>query len=179
MPLIVATATAVGMIVLAFDILESFKNPLLFWATEALLRVQEVPGSRVLALAIAFSIATSAGCIALVWHFEHTYRGFVGRVQRTFLESVCAALVAGAAAYAALLFLGPLDVGSTTGSAFFKGFAGGVVGSIVAGLAYALLGSREFGELVATVRSRMPAPAFLGRARITVASSAEDQSQTQ
>lgn len=180
-PFVVAVGSAIGMVIIAFHILESFKNPLLFWATQTLLRVQDVPGSRVLALGIAFSAASILGAIALAWHFESMYRGFLSRVRRTFFESMGAAIMAGIASYAMLIVVGPIDVGSTTGSAFFKGFAGGLAGSIVAGFSYFLLGSREFGELVATVRARISqVPLPFGRgARIVVAGSAEDQAQTQ
>lgn len=92
-------------------------------------------------------------------------------------ESVAAALAAGVAAYAILVLVGPIDVGSTTGSVFFRGFAGGFVGLIVAGLSYAFMGSVEFSELVTTIRTRIPKvslPFGLG-AEVTVASSAEDQ----
>lgn len=180
-PLLVAAGSAIGMVLLALHILESFKNPILFWATQTLLRVQDVPGSRVLALGIAFSAASIIGAAVLAWHFERGYPGFVRRVSRTFFESLAAALAGGVAAYVALLLAGPLDIGSTTGSAFFKGFAGALAGAIVAGLSYFALGSREFAELVGTLRARIPQVPlpFARGTRVVVAGSAEDQAQTQ
>jgi hypothetical protein len=86
---------------------------------------------------------------------------------------------AGLAAYATLYLIGQIDVGTTTGSIIYKGFTAGGAGAIVAGFCYALLGSKEFGELAASLRARAPEvtlPFGLG-ARVTVASSAEDQPQ--
>jgi hypothetical protein len=62
--------------------LEAFDNPLLFWATRALLRVEDVPGSGVLALGIGFAIASVVSTIVLLVHFEYRYRGFFRRIQR-------------------------------------------------------------------------------------------------
>lgn len=176
-PFLIACATALATVGLAWWIVMAFDNPLLFWATKALLRVADVPGSRVLALGIGFALASIGGSLALAIHFEHRFGGFFSRVQRALFESVAAALAAGVAAYAILVLVGPIDVGSTTGSVFFRGFAGGFVGLIVAGLSYAFMGSVEFSELVTTIRTRIPKvslPFGLG-AEVTVASSAEDQ----
>ncbi len=178
-PFLIAAAAALGTILTSLWILEAFGNPLLFWATRALLRVEDVPGSGVLALGIGFALASIISTIALVAHFEYRYRGFIRRVQRAFGESVSAAMGAGLSAYIVLDLIGPIDVGSTTGSIIYKGFTAGGAGLIVAGFCYALLGSVEFKELAASLRTRVPMvplPFGLG-SRVTVASSAEDQPQ--
>lgn len=176
-PFIIACGTALATVGLAWWIVVAFENPLLFWATKALLRVSDVPGSRVLALGIGFALASIGGALALAIHFERRFGGFFARIQRTLFESVAAALAAGIAAYAVLILVGPIDVGSTTGSVFFRGFAAGLVGLIVAGLSYALMKSVEFAELVTTVRTRIPKVTLPFRfgTEVTVASSAEDQ----
>lgn len=179
MPFALSAFTALGTVLIAWWIVEAFENPLLFWATRALLRVSDVPGSKVLALGIAFSLMSLIGTTALALHFEHRFGGFLYRVRRTFFESLAAAIAAGAAAYGVLLLIGPIDVGSTTGSAFFKGFTAGGAGAIVAAFCYALLGSRELRELATALRVRVPTvtlPFGFG-SEVTVASSAEDQPQ--
>lgn len=177
-PFLVAVATAAGTVGLAAWIVRAFDNPLLFWATKALLRVSDVPGSRVLALGIAFSLATIAGTVGLLVHFERRYGGFHLRIARTLGQSLVASLCAGVGAYAMLTLMGPVDVGSTTATVFLRGLAAGLAGIVVAGLAYAALGSREFAELVTTIRTRMPKVAFpFGSEPVTVVSSAEDQAQ--
>lgn len=178
-PFLVAAAGAAVTVGVALWITVAFDNPLLFWATRALLRVEDVPGSRVLALGIAFTLATLASTIVLTAHFEYRYRGFIRRIQRAFGESVSAAMGAGIASYWALVLMGPIDVGSTTGSIFYKGFTAGGAGIIVAGFCYALLGSVEFRELWVSLRTKAPAvplPFGFGP-RIAVTSSAEDQPQ--
>jgi putative peptidoglycan lipid II flippase len=178
-PFLISAGAALSTVLLSFSMLEAFDNPLLFWATRALLRVEDVPGSGVLALGIGFAIASVVSTIVLLVHFEYRYRGFFRRIQRTLGESISAAMGAGLAAYATLYLIGQIDVGTTTGSIIYKGFTAGGAGAIVAGFCYALLGSKEFGELAASLRARAPEvtlPFGLG-ARVTVASSAEDQPQ--
>lgn len=176
-PFIIAAATALATVGIAWWVVAAFENPLLFWSAKALLRVSDVPGSRVLALGIGFAIATIAGTAVLALHFERRFGGFFSGVGRTFLESVIAALAAGFATYAILVAVGPIDVGSTTGTIFLRGFAGGASGLIVAGFCYALLGSIELRELLTALKTRVKRvslPFGLG-SRVTVASSAEDQ----
>lgn len=174
-PFLISCGTTLATLGVAAWAIEAFDNPLVYWAGETLLRSQDVPGTRVLSLGIGFSVASIAGAVALMWHFEHRFSGFWTRVRRAFSESILAAIGGGVAAYVMLDVLGPIDVGSTTGTVFVKGFAAGTIGLIVAGLCYALLGSVEFRELMATLGSRISRAGMLMRGReVAVASSAED-----
>jgi len=175
MPFLIACATTVTTLAVAAWAIEAFNNSFVHWVGEVLLRSQDVPGTRVLALGIGFSCASVAGAIVLIALFEHRFHGFWIRVRRAFVESILAGIAGGAAAYVMLDVLGPIDIGSTTGTVFLKGFAAGALGLIVAGLCYALLGSVEFRELMATLGSRISRAGMLMRGRqVAVASSAED-----
>ena len=57
------------------------------------------------------------------------------------------ACVAGAAAYITLMLVGAITFSSTVLSVFLHGFAGGLVGVIVAALTYRALGSREYFDM--------------------------------
>lgn len=174
-PFLISCGTTLATLAIAAWAIDAFHNPLVYWAGETLLRAQEQTGVRVLALGIGFSLASIGGAVALIWHFERRFSGFWARVRRAFTESILASCSAGAAAYVMLDLLGPIDVGSTTGTVFVKGFAAGVIGLIVAGLCYALLGSVEFRELMATLGSRISRAGMLMRGReVAIASSAED-----
>jgi hypothetical protein len=113
------------------------------------------------------------GAIVLVLHFEHRFKGFVAQISYTLFQSMGASIAAGAGAYGILLLTGPLTLSSTTASVLSKGFVAGVIGIIVAALTYALLRSRELGEIVATLRGRF-VPGDNLAIEVPITSSAEE-----
>ena len=119
------------------------------------MRVVDVPGSTVLALAFASTSVSILGSIVLIAHFEHRFSGFLARVWRAWVQSAVAAFLAGGATYGMLVAIGPITLASTTLSVFTRGFVAGVFGIIVAGLVYALLRSHEFAEITEVIRGRM------------------------
>lgn len=172
-PFMISCATAILTILLGYGFTVFFTNDALLRYAEIIMRVQDVPGTKVLALGLAYSLAAIAGAIALVAHFEHRHPGFIALIRRSFFESIFSGVVAMACTYGMLVVVGPLEVGSTTLTVFLKGFAAGAVGLIVALITYWVLGSRELQETYDALHSRLfkrePEPA------VTLAGSAEDQ----
>ena len=154
-PLLVASGTALSTLVLGAILIGVFQNELVSHIAQAILRVVDVPGSTVVALAFASTCISILGAIMIIVHFEHRFRGFLSRVWYSWLQSGIAALGAGIGAYGVLVMMGPITLASTTLTVFTRGFAAGLFGIIVAGAVYALLGSREFSELVEVVRGRL------------------------
>ena len=154
-PFLVAVGTSLGTVGLGAILIGVFQNELISKLAQGLLRVVDVPGSTVLALAFASTSVSILGAIVLVVHFEHRFPGFFSRVWRAWVESAVAALLAGAAAYAVLVAIGPITLASTTLSVFTRVFVAGVFGIIVAGLVYALLRSHEFAEITEVIRGRV------------------------
>ncbi|MDP3645479.1 MAG: lipid II flippase MurJ [bacterium] len=172
-PLLISFIVMVGTISSAAVLLSIPNNVTLLSIVQNILRVEDVPGSAVLVLAFAYSFIAILGTLLLVFHFERQFRGFVAQVSRAFFQSVCAACAAGISAYLILSVAGPLTFASTTASVLARGFVAGVFGIIVAALVYALVRSREWGEIVVSVRGRfaeraIPAP------EVPIASSAEE-----
>lgn len=153
-PFFVSTGTAVVTLGLAVFFLDIFKNSLLLQQIQDLMRLSDVGGTQVISLGLAYAIASITGTCALVVLFERRFGGFVRRISSAWWHGVIASLVALFAAYAVLVALGPLDVGSTTGSVFFKGLVGGLTGLIVAGIAYWVQGSRELNDTILSIYSR-------------------------
>jgi hypothetical protein len=106
-------------------------------------------------------------------HFEHRFKGFIRQIVRTFVHSFFAAGAAGVAAYLVLSLVGPLTFASTTASVLTRGFVAGVIGIIVAALSYALVGNREWEEMVATVYGHFVRKG-VAPAEVAIATSAEE-----
>ncbi len=154
-PFLVSLGTAFSTVCLGAILIGVFQNSFISDLAQGLLRVVDVPGSTVLALAFASTSISIIGALVLVAHFERRFNGFLSRVWRAWVQSAIAALGAGCATYAVLVAIGPITLASTTLTVFTRGFAAGVFGIIVAGLVYALLGSREFAEIVEVIRGRL------------------------
>ena len=154
-PFLVSFGIALGTIGLGHILVRVMENAATLSFIQALLRVEDISGSNVLALPIAYALSTLIGTIFLAFYFERRFRGFFVRIKRSFAEGLVAAFAGGVAAYATLYLIGPLTFSSTLASVLTKGFSAGVAGMGVAGLVYAFLGNREFAETVAEIRGRL------------------------
>lgn len=154
-PFLVAVGTALSTVGLGAILIGVFQNELISKLAQGLLRVVDVPGSTVLALAFASTSISILGSLVLIVHFERRFSGFLALVWRAWAQSAAAALLAGCATYAVLVAIGPITLASTTLSVFTRGFVAGTFGIIVAGLTYAILGSREFAEITEVIRGRV------------------------
>ena len=121
---------------------------------EALLRVEDVPGSKILVLPLAYSIASIVGAVVLVMFFERRFGGFVSGVTRAFGESLAAASVAGLVSYGTLSVLGGITEATTLLIVLLHGFVAGMLGIISAALLFWFSGNREFLEIVRVARNR-------------------------
>ena len=172
-PLLVAVAGSIGIIASGIIYIRAFQNETILHFIEAALRVEELAGTSILALALAYASISILSTLVLVLLFEHHFGGFLFAVRRTFFESIAAALAGGAGAYAALAAAGPLHLNSTLASVFLRGLAGGIVGIIVIAFVYWLLRNREYRETVEAIRAKLwRTPKAEGE--VTVAASAED-----
>jgi putative peptidoglycan lipid II flippase len=167
--LVVASATVLSGLLL----IRALNDPSMLHLMQRILRVEDVPGSSVLALSFAYSAVAILGTVILIVHFERRFRGFIAQISHAFLQSLFASLAAGLSAYVVLLFAGPLTFASTTASVLSRGFVAGAVGIIVAALSYALVRNRELGEIIATIHGRF-APQGVPAPEVPIASSAEE-----
>jgi putative peptidoglycan lipid II flippase len=171
-PFLVSSGVAIATFVLSIVLLRLFEDPSALSIAQNLMRLEDVPGSEILALALGYSLASIAGLLALLMHFESLFSGFIGRVKAIFGESVLSALCGGATAYLTLSLIGPLTLSSTLASVFTRGFVAGAFGIIVCALVYRILGSREYLETVDSVRTRLWKTAK--ERDVTIATSAEE-----
>ena len=154
-PFIVATAGAVVTVALGVLFIGFLRDESILRALQDVMRVQGLPGSAVLALPLAYAIASIFSVVVLTIHFEWQWGGFFTRIRGSLVHAAAAALSAGLAAYLALTLVGPLTLSSTLASVFLRGLFGGLVGIAAAMLAYAFLKNREYAETVSAIRARL------------------------
>lgn len=153
-PFIVSVGVTIGTLSLGWMFVNVIHDTAVLSIVERILRVQDVPGSAVLALACAYALVSIFGTVALMMHFEYRFKGFFAQISRTFFQSLFAAIAAGISAYLILVIVGPLTFASTSLSVLARGFVAGTIGIIVATLAYALVRNREWSEIVESIRGR-------------------------
>ena len=154
-PFFVSAATAAVTILFGAAAVGSLHVQFILATATALLRVADVPGIGVLALAFAYTFVSILGLLALLIHFEHRFGGFMRGVLLSWGQSLLASVAAGVAAYAALIIAGPITTSSTLLTVFLRGAAGGAAGIVVCALVYALLGNREFAETASALHGRV------------------------
>ncbi len=154
-PFGIATFSTGLTLVLASHFSAAFSNVTILGFIERVLRLEDVPGSSIVALPIAFSLVSIASAFALAIHFEQRFGGFFSLIKISFLHAILACIGAALAAYATLALVGPLTLSSTLLSVFLRGLAGGIAGICAAALVYALLKNREYVETVSAIRGRL------------------------
>lgn len=154
-PFLVSAGTAALTIGLGSAFLGMVGNPSAGNFLEAFLRVEGVPGSAVLVLALAYTASSIIGVLVLALYFEAIFGNFFSETRRVWWESFLAAVGSGAISYVTLHALGDIELGSTLGSVLLTGGAAGITGVSAGALVYYLLGSREFAENIGALRKRI------------------------
>jgi len=144
--LVVSVAGALGMLMLA-DSVPTFR-----YFVEALLRIEDYPGSRVVFIALGATIGQLfMGALALIT-LHQIAPGVAKNLMRPLSEGAAAGIVGGAAAYGVLAVLGNIAPLSTLGSVFTQGLLAGMVGLAVSASVLILLENREFRDLYESLR---------------------------
>lgn len=154
-PFVVSGLTAALTIIFGVWLLAIFTNSA---ATDFIvnsLRVRDVAGTNVLALALAYSASSLIGAIILAVYFAGNMGRFFGEIGRSAFDAFIAALAAGFVSYALLRVIGDIELSTTLGGIMLKGGAAGMAGCVTAACAYWILGNREFAENISALRKRL------------------------
>lgn len=154
-PLVVSALTAALTLVFGVWLLTLLSNPASGNFLEAFLRVQDVGGTNVLALALAYSTSSLVGTLILCIYFAGRFGAFFSDVGRSWWEALTAALAAGLTSYGVLNVIGDVTFSTTLGEIIVKAGAAGLLGCTAAATTYFFLGNREFAENVAALRKRI------------------------
>lgn len=154
-PLIIAVATSLSTLALAFLSLEIVERyPTVQYFLESLFRVEGLSGTRVLILALVYSVGQMASALLLWFFFSRDFKEFAVPVRSAFLHSLSSSVFIGFVSYFCLaIFDNIFDINTFLGI-FLQGLLSGIVG-ITAGIALLnLLGNREIKEIQRALHSR-------------------------
>lgn len=154
-PLVFYSGMAVCTVALSYGFVYLLETPWLLEVTERLLRVAGLSGSAVLALALAYSVVSVLGALALTMDFEFRFGGFVSKIRLVTAESTLAAVMAGVTSYLVLTALGILTSATTFIVVVMHGSVAGMAGIVGAVVVYYVLQSREFFETASAIRHRV------------------------
>jgi putative peptidoglycan lipid II flippase len=174
LPFVISSVTGVMTIIIGALFVGTLKDSTVLRFAQDVMRVHDLPGTEVLALGLAYALASILGACLLLIFFEYRFGDFLRRISRTWWQSLTVSVVVLVSSYAALVVVGPLDVGSTTMSVFLKGLFGGITGIIAGGSTYWILGSIELNETALSISGRFFKGTISPPRGAAVASSAED-----
>ena len=121
---------------------------------ESLLRVDDVPGTSVLMLALGYALGSIAEFLVGYFYFVRDFSLSRTQLMRLSFESFSAAVIGAAVAYGILLITGSNAQVNTTASLIVQSLIAGTVGLAVAGAMLWLLKNRELAEAVAALKRR-------------------------
>lgn len=154
-PLLVNVISSVLIVVSAYVLTAVFESNLYFrYFMEALLRVEDNPGSIVIMLPFAYSVGMIVNAFALFWFFRRDFKEMPSFLRRGFMHSFLGAVTMGAVAY---FFLGVfdevLDLNTFLGI-FFQGLFAGILGISAGVMILRLMGNREIKEIGRALHSK-------------------------
>ena len=153
--LINLSATALG-VVCSVGLLDLFRSSeAVRVAVESWLRIDGLPGTEVVMLALGYSIGVFINAAMLVVVFERDFRRFGPALWSGLWKSAVGALAAGASAYAALQLLDEVFDLNTFVGIFAQGVGGAVSGVSMGILILWLLRSRELTEALGAATHRV------------------------
>lgn len=113
----------------------------------ALMKVEDLPGTVVLMLPLAFSMATIINGLFLWFFFEREFRGFSREVLKTLFDCLGVSVIMAAVAYWGLAFFAPIFGTISLVGIFLQAFLSGLV-SIAAGIILlVLLKNKDIAEI--------------------------------
>lgn len=154
-PLIVNFSCSVLIIILSYLLTHLFENVLFFRNfLESMLKVNDLPGTEVLMLPLAYSIGTILNFI-LHWFFvRKDFMQGESFITKTFFQSLGASFFLGLTAYIGLNILSPIFGTTTFWGVFLQGFISGMMGIAVAILVLSLLKNEELKSLSEALRTK-------------------------
>lgn len=121
----------------------------------AIMKLEGVVGSEVLALPIAFTIGSLFNLWLFVHMFNKQFINIYALVRDTFVQGMAASVAAGIVSYLTLLAVGNIIKIDTLAGVFSQGSIAGLAGIAVWFGVLRLLKSREASEMISHVRSRI------------------------
>ncbi len=154
-PLIVNFSCSIVIVILSYVFIHLFENvTYVRYFIESLLKVEDIPGTEVLMLPLAYSAGTILNAI-LHWFFvRKDFMQGESFITKTFFQSLGASFFLGLVAYLSLNVLSPIFGTTTFFGVFLQGFISGMLGIGVAVVVLYLLKSEELKEVLKTFKTK-------------------------
>ena len=161
-PLIVSLCGAGATIGFSFLLVKLFAevSPLRYFV-ESLLRVSNIPGTEVLILPLAYSLAVSGSAFAFWLLYERQFEK-LSAALRTFWQSFASSVIMGFVAYLLLNVFDNVFNLQTALGIFSQGLCAGVGGIAAGGTVLYFLGSQELREVWRTLHRKIWKAKFIG-----------------
>ena len=123
---------------------------------ETLLRIQDVEGSSVIMLSLAYSVGMFLNLILLVYTFKKDFLYLPGfGIKKTFSQSFTTSLLIGIVAYVMLQILEPYINQSSTIDVFIHGFGSGVVAIAIGVFFLYIIKNQEIRIFARTIKKKL------------------------
>lgn len=153
--LINLSATALG-VVTSVALLDLFRSSdAVRGVVESILRVEGLPGTEVVMLALGYSLGVILNAVMLIIVFERDFSKFGPTMWSSLWKSFLGAIAAGSAAYVGLQILDEVFDLNTFVGIFAQGLGGGVIGISACVLVLWLLKSTELEEALGSATGRI------------------------
>jgi len=154
-PLTINLFCSITIIVLSYVFLYIFKNVLMFrYFIESMLKVEDIAGTEVLMLPLAYSVGTIFNFI-LEWFFiRRDFMEHESFITKTFFQSLGASFFIGIVSYISLNILSPIFGTTTFWGIFLQGFISGILGIFSGVIVLYLLKSEELKDLIKTFKTK-------------------------
>jgi len=155
-PLLINLFSVFVTIFLAFCFVNLYESSVYFRDVfESVLRVEDLSGTTVLMLPLAFSIGMILNALILWFFFEKSFKGFTSKVWKTAFQSLVASILAGGFSYYLLNILDDVFDLETLAGIFLQGFIAGIGGLILAVFILVILKNEEIKEVWRTVHHKI------------------------
>ncbi len=154
-PLIINLLCSILIIILSYLFIYIFKNILFFrYFIESLLKVNDIPGTEILMLPLAYSLGT---IINFILHWIFIRRDFMRNetfIFQTFFQSLGGSFFLGLVTYLSLNALSPVFGTTTFWGIFLQGFISGIIGIMAALVVLYLLKNQELSDLIKALKTK-------------------------
>lgn len=144
-----ATITIAYFLTVTFDAVPVFR-----FFVEALLRVEDIPGTEVLMLPLAFSIGSICSAMGVFWELERRLPEEWSLVRKSILHAFSASVIMGLVAYHGLQLLDDYLNLNTLIGIFLQGFLAGFLGIILGIFLLRIMENRELAEISKSLHHR-------------------------
>lgn len=154
-PLIVNFSCSILIVILSYVFIHLFENvSTVRYFIESLLKVEDIPGTEVLMLPLAYSTGTILNAL-LHWFFvRKDFMKGISFITKTFFQTLGASFFLGLTAYFSLNILSPIFGTTTVVGVFLQGFISGILGIAAAIIVLHLLDSEELKDVLKTLKTK-------------------------